>query len=93
MNRKVGKTFLLTSSAPLLLFVVCLAYLKGLGGWSAWAAAPIMAFPVGLSAIYVLFGMVLVVQSIRKERLSLNLTLATLVAGLPILWLLVRMVL
>jgi hypothetical protein len=92
MKGRIHKIYLFTFWAPIFLSFCFWAYLKSLGGWSAWAAASIMSVPITFSAIYTLGGIILIVQSIKRKNLSLKLTLATLFAGLPILWFFLRMV-
>ena len=92
MKERIHKTYLFTFWVPVFLYSCSWGYLKSMDGWSAWAAASIMLIPITFSAIYCLFGILLIVQSIKRQNLSLKLVLATFLSGLPILWLFVRMV-
>ena len=60
-------------------------------GWGAWAAAPMLLAPVALSALLVGLGLILVSRP-GEGRRPATVWVAIGVAGLPLLWIALRIV-
>jgi len=58
-------------------------------GWGAWAAAPMLLFPVAISAMFVGVGLLLASRKGRGGRRGGD-PIAIGVAALPLLWLALR---
>lgn len=75
---------------PLILLNVVEVYVRRFDGWGAWAAAPILLVPGIVSLAIVLWGLYECVVKFRTGKLGLAAPLYTVIAGLPLLWLVVR---
>ena len=75
---------------PLILLGVTEFYVRGFDGWGAWAAAPILLVPGIISLAIVIWGIFECGAEIRHGKLSQAAPMYTLIAGLPLLWLVVR---
>ena len=75
---------------PLILLNVVEVYVRRFDGWGAWAAAPILLVPGIVSLAIVLWGLYECVAEARAGKLSKAAPLYTLIAALPLLWLVVR---
>jgi len=75
---------------PLILLGLTELYVRGFDGWGAWAAAPLLLVPAVISLVIVTWGVLECLRELRDGRLSQAAALYTLIAALPLLWLLVR---
>ena len=75
---------------PLILLCVTEFYVREFDGWGAWAAAPILLVPGIISLAIVIWGILECAAEIRHGKLSQAAPMYTLIAGLPLLWLVVR---
>jgi membrane protein YdbS with pleckstrin-like domain len=75
---------------PLILLGLTELYVRGFDGWGAWAAAPLLLVPAVISLVIVTWGFLECLRELRDGRLSQAAALYTLIAALPLLWLLVR---
>jgi hypothetical protein len=78
---------------PLATCVGTWIYLGRYEGWGAWAAAPLLLLPIGLSAAMAVVGLALCLGALRRDGVDLATTLATVLAALPVIWFAVRVVL
>ncbi len=75
---------------PLILLGVTEVYVRQFDGWGAWAAAPVLLVPGIISLAIVLLGLFECAAEIRAGKLSQAAPLYTLIAGIPLLWLVAR---
>jgi hypothetical protein len=75
---------------PLILLGVTEVYVRRFDGWGAWAAAPILLVPGAISLAIVIWGVFECASEIRGGKLSQAAPMYTLIAGLPLLWLIIR---
>ena len=75
---------------PLILLGVTEFYVREYDGWGAWAAAPILFVPGIISLAIVIWGIFECAAEIRHGKLSQAAPMYTLIAGLPLVWLVVR---
>ena len=75
---------------PLILLGVTEVYVRRYDGWGAWAAAPILLAPGIISLAIVIWGLYECAAEVRSGKLSQAAPMYTLIAGLPLLWLMVR---
>ena len=80
------------SWVPAALLLVVWTYVSGYDAWGQWAAAPLLLFPVLISALFLVAGL-LVRRSEAEARSRSRLTFCLAIAGIPVLWLLFRLVL
>ena len=65
-------------------------YASNFDGWGAWATAPLFLIPLVLSLVIAGVGAVRCILECRARSCRLSTVVFTVVAALPILWLLVR---
>ena len=65
-------------------------YVSGFDGWGAWAAAPLFLVPLVLSLAIAGAGVVQCILELRAGCTRFSSIVFTVLAGLPLLWLLVR---
>lgn len=65
-------------------------YVGQFDGWGAWAAAPVLLVPGVVSFVVVLIGLYDCRAAHRADRLGPAGPIYTIIAGLPLVWLLVR---
>jgi len=82
----IYRIYVLISPAPLLLFALVFNYMRGLEGWGAWAAGPMILPVVALSAGLGLYGLNLAVRA-TSVRWRTALTAAAVLAGAVAIWL------
>ena len=75
---------------PLILLGVTEVYVRSFDGWGAWAAAPILLVPGAISLAIVIWGVFECASEIRAGKLSQAAPMYTLIAALPLLWLVIR---
>lgn len=75
---------------PLASLLATEAYVSNFDGMGAWAAAPLFLVPLFLSLVIAGAGSVQCVLELRQGASRAPTTVFTLVAALPVLWLLVR---
>jgi len=75
---------------PLILLGATEVYVSRFDGWGAWAAAPILLVPGAISLAIVIWGVFECASEIRAGKLSQAAPMYTLIAGLPLLWLVTR---
>ena len=75
---------------PLILQGVTEVYVRRFDGWGAWAAAPMLLVPGIISLAIVIWGIFECAAELRHGKLSQAAPMYTLIAGLPLLWLVVR---
>lgn len=74
-------------------FVGTWIYVGRYDGWGAWAAAPMLLLPIGLSALMAAVGLGLCLGELKRDGIGLATTLTTVLAALPVIWFAVRVVL
>jgi len=82
----IHRIYVLISPAPLLLFALVFNYMRGLEGWGAWAAGPMILPVVAFSAGLGLYGLNLAVRA-TSVRWRTVLTAAAVLAGSVAIWL------
>ncbi len=82
----IDRVYVVISPAPLLLFALLFNYMRGLEGWGAWAAGPLILPVVALSAGLGLYGLNLAVRATSIRRRTV-LTAAAVLAGSVAVWL------
>ena len=75
---------------PLVTLAATELYVSQFDGWSAWAAAPVLVVPGIVSLVVVLIGLYDCRVAHRSGRLGPAGPVYTVIAGLPLVWLLVR---
>jgi len=80
------KLYIYFSWLPLASYFLATNILNRSDGWSAWAAGPILIYPILFSLLFGLFGTFLIVVSVRANNLSANLVFATLFSSSIALW-------
>jgi hypothetical protein len=75
---------------PLLTLLGIELYIRRFDGWGAWGAAPLLLVPALISIPLVTLGAGYCVAAARARAPLLSSGLYTLIAALPIAWLLVR---
>lgn len=75
---------------PLVTLAATELYVDQFDGWGAWAAAPVLLVPGIVSLVVVLIGLYDCRAAHRAGRLGLAGPVYTIIAGLPLAWLLVR---
>jgi hypothetical protein len=71
---------------PVAVFAGTWVYLGRYDGWGAWAAAPLLLLPIGLSAVMAAVGLSLCLGALKRGGIDRGTTLATFLAALPVLW-------
>ena len=75
---------------PLALLLGVQFYARQFDGWGRWAAAPLFLLPVILSAVCVVIGVAMCRREAAAGRALAAIATATLVAAIPALWFVVR---
>jgi len=65
-------------------------YASRFEGWGAWATGPLFLVPMVLSLFLSVIGLIETLTELRANRLPFATLLYTLVAALPLLWLMIR---
>jgi hypothetical protein len=68
-------------------------YVERYDGWGAWAAAPLLLLPIGLSAVMAAVGLAFCLKALKSHGIDHLTTLATLLAALPVIWFAIRVLL
>ena len=75
---------------PLVTLAATELYVGRFDGWGAWAASPVLLVPAFVSLVVVLIGAYDCRAAYRAGRLGPVGPVYTIIAGLPLVWLLVR---
>jgi hypothetical protein len=85
-SRGLARTFWI----PAACLVAIEIYSSGFDGWGAWSTAPLFLVPLVLSLSIAGAGTLQCILEIRAGSSSLSNLVYTLVAAVPLLWILVR---
>ena len=86
----VSRSFWLIAWLPLAVLIATEIYVAQFEGWGQWAAGPMFLLPLGMSAILVFAGLFQCLDARRAGQSYVSPAAATLLAGAPVLWFLVR---
>lgn len=75
---------------PLASLIAVEIYALSFDGWGTWATAPLFLLPLILSLVIAVFGAVQCIVEARGEGLRGSSVVSTLIALLPLAWLLIR---
>ena len=93
MTESAVRVFRWLSWVPVATFAGTWVYVERYDGWGAWAAAPLLLLPIGLSAIMAAVGLAFCLRALKQDGIDRLTTLAALLAALPVIWFAVRVIL
>lgn len=77
-------------SLPVVSLLAIEVYVRGFDGWGAWATAPLFLLPLALSVVIGIGAAARCVSEGREGTLRVSSLALTVVALVPVLWILVR---
>ena len=82
MTESAVRVFRWLSWVPVAFFAGTWAYVGRYDGWGAWAAAPLLLLPIGLSAAMAGVGLTFCLRALKRNGIDRGTTLATATPGL-----------